>query len=49
MDNYTFQYTNIHGKYNVGDKLEITKSTKNTNPKTEKYEYFVINFRKQEQ
>ncbi|MBF4473301.1 hypothetical protein [Flavobacterium sp. HJJ] len=46
MDNFTFQYTNIHGKYNVGDKLEITKSTKNTNPKTSKYEFFVINFKK---
>jgi hypothetical protein len=43
---YVFPYTKIHGIYNIGDSLEITKTTQNDKTTKDKYPFFVINFNK---
>lgn len=44
---YIFPYTKVHGIYNIGDTLEITKAIENDKPTKSKYPFFVINFKKQ--
>ncbi len=43
---YVFPYTKVHGIYNIGDMIEITKTTQNDKTTKDKYPFFVINFKK---
>jgi len=43
---YVFPYTKVDGIYNIGDKIEITKTTQNDKTTKDKYPFFVINFKK---
>ena len=42
---YVLQYRKIHGNYDIGDKLEITKSIENTSTTKDKYPFFAISFK----
>ena len=46
IDKCIFQYTKVHNIYNIGDKLEITKTIENDRPTKNKYPFFVISFKK---
>lgn len=46
IDKCIFQYTKVHNIYNIGDKLEITKTIENDKPTKSKYPFFVISFKK---
>lgn len=43
---YIFPYKTMHNNYNIGDRLEITKSIVNSQPTKDRYPFFVTNFKK---
>lgn len=46
INQYIFQYTKIHGIYNIDDEIEIVKSIENSNKTKDKFPFFVVNFKK---
>lgn len=46
LNDYIFSYETIHGNYNIGDKMEITKSIENKRPTKDKYPFFITHFNK---
>lgn len=43
---FIFSYNTMHNNYNIGDRLEITKSIENDKPTKDSYPFFVTNFKK---
>ncbi len=46
LGKFIFPYKTIDGNYNIGDRLEITKSIENIQSTKDKYPFFVTNFKK---
>ncbi len=46
IDKCIFQYTKVHGIYNIGDTLEITKTIENDKQTKYKFPFFVTSFKK---